>query len=288
MTTAVHTKMMTETQFRRLGAIIHERSGIHFPASKKYVLESRLSQRLMELGIEDYDTYITCLAVGPHQWAEFQEMLDRVTINETSFFRDDRQLAVFERTVLPELLAARAGSRRLRLWSAACASGEEPYTLAILVHRALGARLPDWRVEILGTDISDKALSAGITGVYTDQAVSPMPKTVRDRYFSPEDRHWRIDDTIRSMVSFDRHNLRDRLGAARYGIWDAIFCRNVLIYFDEDMRRRVVELFHDRVANDGYLFIGHSESLRDLGVPFESAHAPEGFCYRKSPMSDSA
>lgn len=282
MTTAAHKTMMTESQFRRLGAIIHERSGIHFPASKKYVLESRLSHRLMELGIEDYDTYIACLTMGPHQWAEFQEMLDRVTINETSFFRDDRQLAVFERTVLPELLAARSGSRRLRIWSAACATGEEPYTLAILVHRALGARRPDWRVENLGTDISDKALSVGISGAYTDPAVSVAPKTVRDRYFTPEGRHWRIDETIRSMVSFDRHNLRDRLGAARHGIWDVIFCRNVLIYFDEDMRRRVVESFYDRVADDGYLFIGHSESLRGLGVPFERAHTPEGFCYRKT------
>ncbi|MFW5652701.1 MAG: CheR family methyltransferase, partial [Planctomycetota bacterium] len=129
---------MSPTQFDKLRKIIYERSGIHFQDSKKYVLESRLGHRLQELDMETFDQYCTFLTIGPYRDDEFQEMFNRITINETSFFRNEPQLDVFESQVLPELLKARQGIKRLRLWSAACSSGEEPYTLAILVHRTLG------------------------------------------------------------------------------------------------------------------------------------------------------
>ena len=272
---------MTAEQFRRLGEIIYQRSGIHFPENKKYVLESRLSYRLRELDIPDYDTYITFLSTGPYQNDEFQEMFNRITINETSFFRNEPQLEVFERTVLPELLEARADIKRLRIWSAACSTGEEPFTIAMLIHRTLGVRLPDWHIEILGTDISEKALNTAMAGLYPDYAMRTTPELIRHRYFKKQDRRWKLDDTIESMVSFECHNLRDTLAAKRHGIWDVIFCRNVMIYFDMDMRKRVTGMFHSQLADDGYLFIGHSETLRDLGIPFESALIPEGFCHRK-------
>lgn len=272
---------MTDPQFTQLRKIIYDRAGIHFPDTKKYVLESRLAHRLQELEMDDFGQYISFLTMGPYQVEEFQEMFNRITINETSFFRNEPQLEVFEHQVLPALLEARKTTKRLRLWSAACSSGEEPYTLAILLHRSLGVRLEDWHIEILGTDISEKVLEIGSTGRYTDYALRATSPIVRQRYFRQDGPYWIINDNIKSMVNFDLHNLKDRLGAKRYGTWDVIFCRNVLIYFDDAMKGTVLKTFADQLAPDGTLFIGHSETIRPGDAPFESMNVPQGFCYKK-------
>ena len=273
---------MTPEQFAKMAKIIYDRSGIHFPDNKKYVLESRLGHRLTEMNIDDFDQYIAFLTMGPYQADEFQEMFNRITINETSFFRNEPQLDVFEKTVLPEMLEKRASRKRLRLWSAACSSGEEPYTMAMQVHRSLGIRLADWRIEILGTDISEKCLTTASAGRYSSYALRSTSDLAKSRYFKADGMFFDLDPTIRSMVTFEKHNLKDRFAAKRHGTWDVIFCRNVMIYFDEEMKRQVVQTFYDQLADDGYLFIGHSESLRNLGVPFEQIPVPQGFCYRKA------
>jgi len=272
---------MSDAQFASLRRIIYDRSGIHFPDNKKYVLESRLGRRLEEMEIDDYDQYITFLSAGPYAADEFQEMFNKITINETSFFRNEPQLDVFEQTVLPKLLEARASSKRLRIWSAACSSGEEPYTLAIQIHRSLGMRAMDWRVEILGSDISENILNSAQGGRYADYAMRTTPALVKGRYFKQEGSEWVLDHTVKSMVSFQLHNLKDRLAAKRFGKFDVIFCRNVMIYFDEQMREQVVNTFADSLADDGVLFIGHSETLRGLNTPFEQSPIPQGFCYTK-------
>ncbi|RMH30122.1 MAG: protein-glutamate O-methyltransferase CheR [Planctomycetota bacterium] len=272
---------MTDGQFTRLRDIIYERSGIDFQPAKKYLLESRLGRRLQELEMEDYDQYIMFITIGPYRDDEFQEMFNRITINETSFFRNEPQLSVFENHALPAVLDARADAKRIRIWSAACSSGEEPFTLAMILHRTLGVRLMDWRIEILGTDISGKALEIANSGVYSSYAVRSTPKLMLDRYFTEKNGHYELDPEIRSMVSFETMNLKDRMAARRHGQWDVIFCRNVLIYFDEKMKKQVVQTFHDQLADDGWLFIGHSESIRDLDVAFEPVDIPEGFCHRK-------
>ncbi|MEO1584873.1 MAG: protein-glutamate O-methyltransferase CheR [Planctomycetota bacterium] len=281
MPTTGTTPKLTTEQFNRLAKIIYDRSGIHFPENKKYVLESRLGHRLGELEIEDFDQYIAFLTMGPYQTEEFQEMFNRITINETSFFRNEPQLDVFEKTILPEMLEKRGTGKRLRLWSAACSSGEEPYTMAMQLHRSLGVRLSDWRCEILGTDISEKCLNIASGGRYSSYALRSTPDLIKNKYFKPEGVFYDLDPTIKSMVNFEKHNLKDTLAAKRHGKWDVIFCRNVMIYFDDEMKKRVVQMFHDQLADDGYLFIGHSESLRSLGVPFEQLPIPQGFCYRK-------
>jgi hypothetical protein len=167
------------------------------------------------------------------------------------------------------------------MWSAACSSGEEPYTLAIQIHRTLGMRAMDWRVEILGSDISENILNSAQAGRYADYAMRTTPALVKGRYFKQEGNEWVIDPTVKSMVSFQLHNLKDRLAAKRFGKFDVIFCRNVMIYFDEQMREQVVNTFADSLADDGVLFIGHSETLRGLNTPFEQSPIPQGFCYTK-------
>jgi chemotaxis protein methyltransferase CheR len=274
--------VMTNDQFSRMSKIIYDRSGIHFPESKKYIIESRLTHRIIELEMTDFDQYIAYLTMGPYQMEEFQEMFNRITINETSFFRNDSQLAVFEDQILPQLLEARADTKRLRIWSAACSTGEEPFTLAMILHRTLGVRLSDWRIEILGTDISEKALNVAQTGTYTSYAIRTTPNLIKDRYFKTEGRNFILDDTIRSMVNFEKHNLKDRMAAKRHGVWDVIFCRNVLIYFDDDMKRDVVSMFNNQLAPDGTLFIGHSERIKTLTDDFTQLQIPQGFCYQKN------
>lgn len=279
---AITTKItMSKTQFDRLSQVIYDRSGIHFPDSKQYILESRLSHRLNELEMEDFDQYIAYLTMGPYQMDEFQEMFNRITINETSFFRNDAQLAVFEHQILPELLEARAKTKRLRVWSAACSTGEEPFTLAMMLHRTLGVRLSDWNIEILGTDISEKALKVAQSGTYNNYAVRSTPELIKSRYFTQEGRSFQLNDTIRSMVNFERHNLKDRMAAKRHGTWDVIFCRNVLIYFDDAMKKGVISMFANQLADDGTLFIGHSERIKDLTQDFQQLSIPQGFCYQK-------
>ena len=272
---------MSTEQFNRMSKIIYDRSGIHFPEPKKYILESRLSNRLHELDMEDFDQYILYLTMGPYQMDEFQEMFNRITINETSFFRNDAQLDVFERQILPELLEARAKDKRIRIWSAACSTGEEPFTLAMLLHRTLGVRISDWRIEILGTDISEKALKVAQGGTYNNYAVRTTPSLIKDRYFKEDGRNFQLSEDIRSMVNFEKHNLKDRLAAKRHGIWDVIFCRNVLIYFDDEMKKGVVSMFANQLAKDGTLFIWHSERIKDLTEDFQQLSIPQGFCYQK-------
>ncbi len=282
MSTTTTKVVMTTEQFNRMSKIIYDRSGIHFPETKKYIIESRLSHRVIELEMEDFDQYISYLTMGPYQMEEFQEMFNRITINETSFFRNEAQLAVFEDQILPELLEARSKTKRLRIWSAACSTGEEPFTLAMLLHRTLGVRLSDWRIEILGTDISEKALAVAQEGIYTSYAVRTTPSLMKDRYFKQDGRNFVLDDTIRSMVNFEKHNLKDRMAARRHGIWDIIFCRNVLIYFDDDMKRDVISMFAKQLAPDGTLFIGHSERIKTLTDEFTQLQIPQGFCYQKN------
>ncbi|HLP84627.1 MAG TPA: protein-glutamate O-methyltransferase CheR [Phycisphaerales bacterium] len=272
---------MSDKQFSDLRKIIYTRSGIHFPDNKKYVLESRLGSRLTELELENYDDYIAFLTIGPYQQDEFQEMFNRITINETSFFRNEPQLDVFERQVLPELLEARKSVKRLRIWSAACSSGEEPYTLAIQIHRSLGLRAADWKVEIVGCDISEKVLDIAQAGVYTDYAMRTTPALVKSRYFKQEGSQWLLDEQIKKMVNFQLHNLKDRLGAKRFGTFDVIFCRNVMIYFDDPMKDTVLQCFSDQLAQDGTLFIGHSENIRTSTL-WTAMPIAQGFCYRKA------
>jgi len=273
---------MTDDQFKVMSKVIYDRSGIHFPDNKKYIIESRLSQRIIELEMEDFDQYIAYLTMGPYQMDEFQEMFNRITINETSFFRNDAQLDVFENVILPELLESRSSSKRLRIWSAACSTGEEPFTLAMQIHRSLGVRLNDWHIEILGSDISEKALNVAQSGIYTSYAIRSTPKLMLDRYFKEQDRSFVLSDEIRSMVNFEKHNLKDTMGAKRHGTWDVIFCRNVLIYFDDPMKTSVIDMFDRQLAPDGTLFIGHSERIKTLTDRFVQLDIPQGFCYQKS------
>ena len=271
-------RTLSDTQFEQLRRLIYDQSGIWFADNKRYVLETRLSRRLEQLGMEHFGQYVQLLRLSPWGSDEFQEMFNRITINETVFFRNAPQLKVFEDRVLPDLLEKRRHSKRLRIWSAACSSGEEAYTLAILVHRTLGVRMMDWHIEILGTDLSERVLLQAHEGWYSSYATRGADELTLRTYFRPENNGHRINDDLKQMVDFERLNLKDRWAARRHGKFDVIFLRNVLIYFDKQMANAVIQLAHEMLAPGGTLFVGHSETVKDP-ARFEPRAEPEAFAY---------
>jgi chemotaxis protein methyltransferase CheR len=272
---------MSTTQFESLRKLIYEKSGIWFADNKKYLLEARLGRRLLELEIDNFDQYSSFMTMGPYRDDEFNEMFSRITINETSFFRNGPQLDVFEKKILPDVIRARSGMRQLRIWSSACSTGEEPYTLAIIAARALGAQLRDWSVQVFGSDISERAIRVARAGRYPSLSLRSVAPMIVQRYFQELNGFHQIDPEIQGMVSFSRLNLKDRLAARRFGTWDVIFCRNVMIYFDQDMKDHCLELFASVLAPDGALLVGHSESFRN-NDHFVSRPEPQGFAYSRA------
>lgn len=268
-------------QAARLREVIGTRSGIRVPDSKIHVFESRLGTRLAELGMDDFDQYLALLTTGPYQAEEFQELLDRVGINETSFFRDESQLQVLGRQILPVLLDARLESRHLRIWSAGCSTGEEPYTLAIMLHRLLGARLAEWHIEILGTDISERVVRTARTAVYASAVACSIPDAIRAQYLREVDGKWHVRDEIRDLVSFQVHNLNDTMSTRARGTWDVILCRNVMMYFDQARRARVVRTFYEHLAGDGVLIVGRGEHTDEVTELFEEERFSRGNCFVK-------
>lgn len=288
MGSATDNRRLTAQQRERLVRLIGERTGLYFPRSRSDTLEAALRPRLDELELRGFDEYLALLTTGPCRHDEFQELLGRITIDETSFFRDAPQLALFEEAFLPALLRSRRRERRLRLWSAACSSGEEAYTLAILLHRALGETLGDWDVEVLGTDIAERRLEAAADGRYDAYSVGAVPPDLLSRHFTIEGGQYVVGREIRELVRFARHNLRESLATRRLGRFDAIFCRNVLIYFDLQSRRRVARTLADALEPHGLLLTARRESLLGLGAPLEAASQDEAACYRVAPPGATA
>ena len=272
---------LSTIQFEKLRKLIYERSGIWFADNKKYLLEARLGRRLIELEIDDFDQYVSFMTMGPYRDDEFNEMFSRITINETSFFRNGPQLEVFEKKILPEIIRARTTMKQLRIWSAACSTGEEPYTLAIIASRVLGAQARDWSLQVFGSDISERAIRIARAGRYPSLSLRSVPPMIVQRFFHESSGFHQIDPEIQEMVTFNRLNLKDRLAARRFGTWDIIFCRNVMIYFDQAMKDHCLQLFASVLAPDGVLLVGHSESFRNTDE-FVSRPEPQGFAYTRS------
>ncbi len=275
------TPPLTDDTFDALAAIVHERAGIRLDPEHRASLQARLAARLGVLDLDTFGQYVRFLSTGPYQHDEFQELLTLIDPHESAFFEHQAQLDIFERIVLPELLEARKDSRHVRIWSAACGSGAESYTLAIIVSEALGVRAGDWHVEILGTDVAERRLAHANGALYDKAAIHAIPDHLKSRYFKRTGKGWALSDEILQLVSFEPHNLTDRIGAKRYGTWDAIFCRNTLPRLDEQARDRVLECFHDQLADHGTLFVGPNEIIQPGQPSFIARAERDGAGYRK-------
>jgi chemotaxis protein methyltransferase CheR len=271
---------LDDETFLGLRDLIATASGIAFDERSRFIVERRLVPRLRALKLDDFGAYYRYLLYSPEAGEELDRMLESVTIRESYFFREWPQFEAFRDELLPRFARENAAARRLRIWSAGCATGEEPYSAAILVLES--GLFKGWRVDVLGTDLVAPAIDAARRGLYRDASLRATPDDVRDRYFSYEgDNAWRLDERVRDMVVFEPLNLVETARYAALPEIDAVFCRNVLIYFAEETRRRVIMGFHERLRDGGYLLLGHAESLLSLATPFTLHHVGRDMVYRK-------
>ncbi|MEO9169579.1 MAG: protein-glutamate O-methyltransferase CheR, partial [Candidatus Baltobacteraceae bacterium] len=250
---------ISEAEFHALRDLIRDRFGIFYDDSKQFLLQSRLQTRLLKCSIAGFDAYHRYLSTSLERENEWAELASVLSNNETYFFRERAQLDVLVKEVLDESVK-RWG--RLRVWSSASSSGEEPYTIGILL--AQTRRLVPGMLSIRATDLSPRALDKAKTGFYRELSFRATPPEVIQKYFRAFEGGFFINDEIKAMVEFSRLNLLDANAVSAMGLQDAIFCRNVLIYFDKPTQKRVVEAFAKALRPGGYLFLGHAESIMRL------------------------
>ena len=270
---------MSDEEFRLVRNLIRDHCGIDFGADSRFLVERRLAPRLEALRMGSFTEYYLHLRYTGDRAHELDEIVDRVTTNETYFFRERYQLDAFAREILPSLHGNPRRGKRLSVWSAGCSTGEEPYTIAMLILET--GLFRDWEVRVHGADLSRRVLGVARKGLYGKSSFRTTDDRYVRRYFRPVDGKYQIDDELREMVSFSQMNLLEADSVARVADVDVIFCRNVLIYFDIESRKRVIDTFHRKLARAGYLLLGHTESLINLSTAFELVHLESDMVYRK-------
>ena len=275
---------ISDEEFRLLRDFIYVQCGIFIGENRKYLIENRLAIRIKELNLTSYGEYYNFLRFDPNKRAELGKLFEVVTTNETSFFRNPPQLQIFQDVVLKNTIEGlrKNNQKRLRIWSAGCSTGEEPYTIAIIIHELLRQDVFAWDVKITANDLSEAVLASARRGVYTEYALRTTPKEIVAKYFVKEDNNYKLDSKLKHLVSFGQINLNDKMQLARVERSHIVFCRNVIIYFDDDMKRRVISAFYDNLLPDGALLIGHSESLHSISRAFKPEHHKGTIVYRKT------
>jgi chemotaxis protein methyltransferase CheR len=272
---------MSVDEFRLLRDFVYQHCGLNFTEDSRYLLEKRLGKRLQKHNLKTFKDYYYFLRYNPNKDQELTEVIDQLTTNETYFFREDFQLRTFVDDILPEIRKRKEveGKQTLRIWSAGCSSGEEPYTIAMLMLNQ--PWLKSWRVEVIGTDISQRVLHMAREGLYGESSFRNTEAHQKMRYFNEQNGKLRINDEVRSLVSISHLNLFDTARIALLGKMDVIFCRNVIIYFDQAGKRSVIESFFQRLVPEGFLLLGHSESLMNLSTAFQLRHFKHDMVYQK-------
>ncbi len=271
---------MDENTFLRLRDLIYQASGLHFDQRTQESLERRLRPRVNALHLGSFEQYYLYLQFDRDRREELGRALDAVAVHETYFFRELRALRAFGEEMLGEFATLNRESRTLRVWSAGCSTGEEAYTLAILI---LESGLFDgWKLELSASDLSQRVIAEARAGRYRANSFRTMDEERRARYFTQQpDGSWLIDERLRVMVNFGCFNLADSRRFNIYDDLDVIFCRNVMLYFDTAARRRTVTGFHQQLRAGGYLILGAAESLVTLNAPFRLAHLQNDLVYQK-------
>ena len=273
--------LMSEEEFRLIRDIIYSHCGLYFDSDTKYLLEKRLARRLQLFQIRGFKEYYQFLKYDRNKDQELSDLMDILTTNETYFFREGFQLKALTDEILPELKAAkeRKGEKNLRIWSAGCSTGEEPYTIAMLLMEM--DCFQGWRVEIVGTDISNRVLQQSRKAVYSKSSFRTTEEHYIKRYFHQEQDGLRVNDEVRELVTISHLNLFDQNRLSLLGKMDVIFCRNVIIYFDQTAKKKIIDTFYRMLHDGGYLLLGHSESLMNLSTVFALKHLKNDMVYQK-------
>jgi chemotaxis protein methyltransferase CheR len=272
---------MSDAEFRMFAELLRRHCGLHFGPESRFLLEKRVGRRLRELEIKSFGSYHYLLRHARPGDDEFANLIDELTTNETYFLRERSQLSALAKEIFAELeLQRRARSRGpITVWSAGCSSGEEPYSVVIL---ALEAGLdPKQDLRVYASDISRRMLKKARQGEYGSASFRETEPEIRRKYFTEKDGVWRVSDAVKQHVDFIHLNLLDRSRIALLGTMDVILCRNVIIYFDVESKRHVIETFHDKLRAGGHLLLGHAETLINLSNSFELRHLSRDLVYRK-------
>jgi len=287
---------ITEAEYKLLQTLVYQECGMYFDERRAHFLQDRLQRRLKICGLETFYSYYRLLTSYQGK-QELSALVENLTVNETSFFRNKPQLDLFQKKILEDLLRHKQERRdwTLRLWSAGCSTGQEAYTTAMLVCDALAYYYlrnplpfdmptpkplipPPWKVEILASDINYSVLRAAQEGIYSENQMEAVDYAYRLRYFDKNSVGYAVKASLKELVHFDFHNLKTEFLPQRN---DVIFCRNVMIYFDEAEQKRLIEKFHRCLNPEGYLFIGHAESLFGLSDQYRMIHENNGTAYQR-------
>ncbi len=265
--------------FRLIRDFIKDYCGLYFDDKSKYIVERRLNRRLKLHHMKNFREYYRLLVYDKKRDEELQIIIDILTVNETYFFREQNQLIAFSEEIIPELKNNR-DRKRINIWSAGCSTGEEPYTIAMLILENKG--FSNWDVNIVGSDINQRVLQVAREGIYKSNSFRAIEQYFIKNYFQEQrNGDQKILDKVKNLVSFNCLNLIDPFKVKLIGKMDVIFCRNVLIYFSQAARKRVVENFFDILREGGYLFLGHTESLINITTAFILKHFKNDMVYQK-------
>ena len=264
--------------------LIYKIAGIFQADNKLRLLEDRCQRRMKALGIPTLRDYFDCLTIKPIRQAEMVSLLNEITIGETCFFRNPPQIDAIRKIVLPRIIEAKSklALRQLRIWSAGCSTGEEPYTLAMMLLEEQASQLKGWTTEILATDLNERSIAHAKAGSYGDYSTRNVESLFRGKYFLISGDKLRVKPEVQSAVTFSRLNLLEDARMLFMKGVDLILCCNVLIYFDAVSKKRVIQHFYTNLLQHGYLFLGHSESLFGVSDDFQLVHLPTCTAYVKS------
>jgi chemotaxis protein methyltransferase CheR len=272
---------ISASEYQKFCEFFYRRTGISFGENKRYFVDKRLIDRIQKTGASGVDDYFERLRRRDAN-AEIELLINLLTINETYFYREDHQLDCLVKGILPELVSGRRKGDRIRIWSMPCSTGEEPYSIAMYLLENW-PQVDDYDIEIVASDIDTNVLRTAENGVYDVRSLHRLsPDFVRKYFVSAGVDGFRLIDAIRQSVRFTQMNASD-VGAMRaYAHLDVIFCRNMLIYFDDRSRRQVVESFYDSLGQGGFICLGHSESMSRISSLFEVRKFPQAIVYQKN------
>ncbi|EWY36799.1 chemotaxis protein [Skermanella stibiiresistens SB22] len=269
---------ITDPEFRRFCDFFYRRTGIVFGDTQRVYVDRRLADCIVAAGSRGFAEHFARLLVEPR---EMERLISLFTVNETYFYREEYQLRCLTSTLLDGIVARKRIGQPVRLWSMPCSTGEEPYSIAIWLLENW-AEVDRWDIEIIGSDIDTKVLEAAEAGEYSERALMRLPRPLVDKYFTRiGDKRYRIDEGLRGSVQFSRVNVIDQAEMARWRGIDVVFCRNMLIYFDEVSRRTAAGNLYDSLAPGGYICLGHTESMSRISPLFEVRRFPDAIVYQK-------
>lgn len=277
---ALHRPVITEADFEKFREFFYRKTGIQFDGTKRYFVDKRLVERIDATDSENFRNYFVKLRFET-SGEEMQALVNLMTVNETYFFREAYQFDCLVNSMLDEIARKRRKGSRIRIWSIPSSTGEEPYSIAIyLLER--WAQIEDYEVEILSSDIDTAVLRSAQRGLYSDRSVANLPKAYLNKYFRKvSEGTWQLSSDIIDVVEFSRVNLNDPNDTRRFRDIDVIFCRNLLIYFDDMSRRIAAEAMYDALNPGGFVCLGHSESMSRISALFEVRRFPDAMVYEK-------